>query len=348
MRSPGNGYNGITVGALGNDLDNPPYSKIASFSSRGPQDYNGPDGFFSKVRAVVDIVAPGSNLSLAFYGGTTGGNRGGTDPSAGAVDRYSGNMQGTSFASPIVAGGASLLVDVAYDRFAVNIDNARDGQVIKAVLLNSAAKPAGWNNGQSAVNGTVTTSQALDYSFGAGMMDLDAAFDQFTAGTTDVAGLEGGSIQQVGWDYGVVSEGLSNDYLFADSLLAGTEFTATLTWFVGREWEDTGLGGGITSTDDYFTDLSLQLWSLEAGSLDSLIAISDAAFINTEHFSFLLPETDEYLLRVGWEGERYDFSGNSSQTYGLAWSATAVPEPSVCSVWVACALCLLRRRRAHT
>lgn len=42
----------------------------------------------------------------------------------------------------------------------------------------------------------------------------------------------------------------------------------------------------------------------------------------------MLPDTGLYQLRVNWMGERYDLTGNNSQTYGLAWSSvTAVPEP---------------------
>ena len=172
--SPGNGYNTIVVGVLGNDLGNPPYSTIAAFSTQGPQPYNGPDGFVPNV-VRVDIVAPGENMTLAFYGGTTGGNIGGTDPSGGANDWYSFNAAGTSFAAPTVAGGATLLCDVAYDRFAANSANATDGQVIKAVLLNSASKPTGWNNGQSLQGTVLRTTQALDYVYGAGKLNLDRA-----------------------------------------------------------------------------------------------------------------------------------------------------------------------------
>ena len=78
--SPGNAANVICVGALRDDEADPPYQTIASFSSRGPQRYRGPDGDFGLVRARVDITAPGTDLTLAFYGGTTGGNAGGSDP----------------------------------------------------------------------------------------------------------------------------------------------------------------------------------------------------------------------------------------------------------------------------
>jgi len=68
------GYNAISVGALENDGSNN-YDTVAAFSSRSPNDYFDPgNGTITDVRAAVDIVAPGTDLTLAFYGGQTGGN----------------------------------------------------------------------------------------------------------------------------------------------------------------------------------------------------------------------------------------------------------------------------------
>src|SRR5262249_18053745 len=161
------------VAALG---PNAPYNKPASFSSGGPNDYVDPsNGTINDARQVVDIAAPGENLAAAYYGGETGGN-GTTDNPAvfgpgptglpngplGGPDYYSrGGLGGTSFAAPTVAGGAALLYDAAYDVFAGNPD-ARDARVMKAVLMNSADKTVGWNNGQVAHpngNGGVLTTQ---------------------------------------------------------------------------------------------------------------------------------------------------------------------------------------------
>jgi hypothetical protein len=332
LRSPATGYNSIAVGALGPDTaDTGAYTTVASFSSRGPADYSGPDGTVAAARARVDICAPGQNMTLAFYGGTTGGNAGGTDPSGGATNFYSFNALGTSFAAPVVSGGAALLCDVAYDRFAANSANATDGNVIKAVLLNSADKLSGWDNGQATQNGVVRTTQALDYAQGAGALNLSRAFDQFTAGVTDVPGTGGGTgLATVGWDWGTVAEGGFNDYFLGTSLLAGDQMTATLNWFINRQYVTTQSGGGIVANEGSFTNLSLQLWSVAGNAPLSLVGESDTAYLNTEHFSFAIPADGFYMLRVNWVGERYDLVGNSAQNYGLAWSnarvAVTVPE----------------------
>jgi hypothetical protein len=321
--SPG-GYNGIIVGALASGNN-----EVASFSSRGPVDYAAPNGaVVPAARARVDLVAPGQGLTLARYGGTTGSNAGGSDPTNGATNLYNNGVFGTSAASAIVAGAATLLVDMAYDRFAGN-SRAHDGEVIKAVLLNSARKITGWSNGQTTdVNGVVRTTQALDFVSGAGALDLNAAFDQFGAGTTDLAGTNGGTVQAVGWDYGSVAQNATQSYSFAQALAAGERLDATLNWFVGRSYVATASDGSISANDNYFTDLALQVWRTDAPGGARMVAESNAAYLNTEHLSFLLSEAGLYQLRVVWMGERYDFVNNGNQAFGLAWNVTPMPEPA--------------------
>jgi hypothetical protein len=112
---PATGYNTVAVAALTGDLLNPPFSVVVNFSSRGPSDFYNPatDVTIPGVRPTVDIAAPGNELTLAFYGGLTGGHTSGTDPTAGSGAFYSSNVGGTSFAAPIVAGGMALMTDAA-------------------------------------------------------------------------------------------------------------------------------------------------------------------------------------------------------------------------------------------
>ncbi|MCX5653728.1 MAG: S8 family serine peptidase, partial [Planctomycetota bacterium] len=182
---PASGYNSITVGALAYGSATYPYRTVADFSARGPNDYYDPKSgtVIPRVRAAVDLVAPGDNLTVACYGGLTGGHNPaiGTDPTiyngqpSGSV--YFLSVSGTSLASPIVAGAAALLIDAGRAR-SMGPD-AADGRVIKAVLMNSAAKTDGWDNGQHAVSSPaglggmiLSTTQGLDYAAGAGRLDL--------------------------------------------------------------------------------------------------------------------------------------------------------------------------------
>ncbi len=223
------------------------------------------------------------------------------------------------------------MVDAGLDLYAGNAA-AIDGRVIKAVLLNSAAKTAGWNNGQSVSSGVVVTTQSLDYAVGAGAVDLHKAYTQYTIGTSDVPGLGGAAVASTGWDYGQVSDGSPNWYNLG-AADAGKRLTATLAWFVNRSYTPFQL-------DVQFANLDLEVWTLDgAGSPASLVAESASIYNNVEHLHFDLPYASDYALRVLWAGEVYDMGTTAnSEWYGLAWrieSPIPVPEPAV--AWLAAA-----------
>ncbi len=322
---PAAGYNVIAVAALGADTDVPPYETVSGFSSRGKSDLfipSNPSGSagttLSQVRSTVDIAAPGQNITGGFYGGTTGGNTGGTDNSNGATNFYTFNLGGTSFAAPTVAGGATLIADAARATFG-GTTQALDGRVNKAVLLNSANKIPGWDNAQTDVGGVITTTQSLDLASGAGAMNLTTAYDQLLSGTTDVPGLGGGTIDVIGWDYGQVSQSASTDYFIGAPLEGGSEFTATLTWFVDRS---INLSTNA-STEDSFDDLNLEVWEVVDGNPTTKVAESISDYNTVEHLSFTVPATGEYMIRTVWDEEHWDFvSDANTEQYGLAWSGT--------------------------
>lgn len=330
--SPASAYNRLTVAALG--PDGGAYDLPSYFTNGGPNDYWDPvHGTVTGVRQVIDIAAPGEGLASAYYGGETGGNGtnvyGAPSGPAGGPNFYSLNINGTSFAAPTVAGGAALLYDAAYSVFPTNSDS-RDSRVIKAVLMNSADKTKGWNNGQVANPnglGGVVTTQGLDNLVGAGRMNLSKAFDQYLGGTTDVPGqTQGpmGAVKPLGWDFGKVVEGITNDYSIDTSLNAGDIFTATLTWF-----RDRSTVGSTSFLDASFDNLDLELWNEVDGVAQDLISASNSLYNNTEHFQFAIPADGDYLIRVRWVEEIFDTVGNANaDQYGLAWSTTTVPEPS--------------------
>lgn len=321
---PGTGFNVITVGALGAEQGVPPYNVVASFSSRGPADFRDAQTgqVLTGVRAPIDLVAPGTAMRLAKYGGTTGSNTGGTDSTNGSTTMYHNFQSGTSFSAPMVAGGAALLVDAGYDLYGGG--QSIDGRVVKAVLMNSADKTHNWNNGQSMVSGVVTTTQSLDYNAGAGRMNLDAAFDQYTAGTANVAGSGGGDVAAIGWDYGIATDQAANDYFITKPLIGGTKFDVTLTWFVDAFYSSISLA----SYGHYnFIDLNLQVWSVVDGMADSLVAESVSVHNNTEHLSFAVPHFGEYMVRVLWQDEIFDLLDAANEAvYGLAWRGLAAQQ----------------------
>jgi autotransporter-associated beta strand protein len=333
--SPAAGYNIISVGSLGKSTDPVPYDTISSFSSRSPNDFfipnvNQPSSLAQGtvvpgVRAKVDITAPGEQLYLATQVTT--------------FSNAYARTQGTSFAAPTVAGGATLLVSLARTNNFTNLNEAIDARVIKAVLLNSADKPTGWSNGQTFNGSTWSTSQGLDYTYGAGRMNLDQAFQQFNQGTI-TAGIPGNTITPItttGWDRGRVTQGTPNDYSMPTTLAAGSSLNVTLDWFVDRFINNTGSSvGGVApdgTTEVAFHDLRVEVWARNpfSGAIigTAPVALSDSRYNNTEHLSFLIPKDGSYLIRVsqpsGSAGVVWDFGtpGGTGPTnftdYGLAW-----------------------------
>lgn len=320
--------NGLTVGALQSDTPpetQPAYNRPATFSSRSPTPITLP-GIGTFTRAAVSIAAPGTNFSVAGYKGS------GTPQ-----NWYYFNVQGTSYASPTVAGGAGLLVDVGYDRYVTPTDRtAIDARVLKAVLMNSASKTVGWDNGQHLVSGVTTTTQALDYSVGTGRLDLARAFTQYTSGTAGVSESPTGitSVATTGWDFDSVGPSDALDRLAITSTLTeGSTFTATLTWFSANTYND----ATAASSFDALANLSLEVWCNNA-----LVALSNTFANTVEHLTFLLPETGQYELRVTYLG--MDLGSPRETPYALAWS-TDIPEPVFLSGFILPLFFTRRRRR---
>jgi hypothetical protein len=325
VRDPALGFNAIVTGALGTDTSNPVYSAVSTFTSRGPSQVDTPSGIINvgdatpygvfQGRAATDLVAPGQNLTVANYNGP------GTPPG-----NFRNNVAGSSFATPMTAGAAALLIDAGDARFGGG--DAVDPRVIKAVLMNSADKLPGWDNGQGLVNGVVTTTQALDYAQGAGRLDLNRAFDQYLSGT---AGGPGTTVSALGWTFSKVLSGGHDDFAIAPMLSGGSTFTGTLVWFADRTVTFTApYDSAFTATDGALSHLELQLWENTPGGPRE-VAVSNALFTTSQQFSFLLPETGSYFLRVVDDGVYSEWSGTEpSVEFALAWSGVstaAVPEP---------------------
>jgi len=364
--TPGSAYNAITVAALGNANA---YDSVASFSSRGPQDFgyinaSGADVITANVRAAVDIAAPGTSLVSAYYGGQNGGNNAsllgstdaGSDPTA-----YSSGIAGTSFAAPLVAGGASLVASAAKTLPARSANAAaRESVVVKALLLTGADKTAGWSNGQQTVtvgsDTYLSTTQSLDWDVGAGRMNLDTTFDLQLNGQADVAGTAAGDLGDVvktGWDYGASILGTDNDYVISDWLRGGTTFTATLTWLRNRGWDY----NTFNYDDVAQADLNLAVYALDGSdTFTTLIARSESLYNTVEHLSFTLPNSGYYGLRIEYPTNTFDNTAGttwgtagSPQNYAVSWQA--VPEPSSMALagmaGMGLAVATVARRRKH-
>jgi MYXO-CTERM domain-containing protein len=365
--APASGINALVVGATTGDTSNPEYGSVVGFSSVSPSDFfipSDPTGesgdFLSDVRARIDLVAPGTQLDLAHYGGATGGNQfGGSTDSL--TDAYNTDLAGTSFSSPITAAGAALVVDAGKALYSSD-PNATDGRVLQAVLLNSATPLAGWNNGQNLSGGVVTTTQSLDYAQGAGELNLTNAYYQYTAGTNDVAAptpvlndnlagttVNAANVQSVGWAFGAISHNTgiqtNEEYLIRTPLQGSSLLTVTLAWYADDTYDpndptDVNYGS--------FDNLDLQVWQDVGGVATTLIAQSDSSYINIQHlYDISLPATGDYFIDVLENNYLYNFVDDDTTDYGLAWTLTPTPEPGTFGLLALGAIALLRRRKTH-
>ena len=268
---PSGAFNVITVGATGGtgpDISED-YAQMAPYSSRGPTN----DG-----RSKPDIVAPGSQIVLPI------------------LHTLWGEASGTSFATPIVAGGAALLVDMGRQ-----FGHTTDPRVIKSVLLNSARKLPGW---------THTAGRPLDLNQGAGQMDLRAAHLQYLNPEQDA-----GVVSGIGWDLDSAAGGAEEVYSISGFLPAGAVITATLAWdrIVTADTEDIGKARYSAAP---LANLDLLMYRTDdlANPVDASVSVID----NVEHIYFQVVQSGGYAIGVA-------SSDGQDAAYGLAWNVAPAP-----------------------
>jgi outer membrane protein assembly factor BamB/subtilisin family serine protease len=157
--SPGSAAKGIAVGAV-NDRD-----QVTSYSNFGRDKQRKPD-----------LVAPGGS-SRARPLSSIDSNAGDTAGSARVADQFPddySSSQGTSFASPLVAGGVMLLAQ-AIGRWEHTEDQAR---IVKMLLLMTASETGG--PAENRPPHPMLNRGDRDPSEGFGRVNLDAAIEAWT------------------------------------------------------------------------------------------------------------------------------------------------------------------------
>ncbi len=326
-------YGTIFVSAVGNgsytqmgsDI-NPPataYNSIAVAAVGGSSGYGPTDDFRSK----PDISAPGSE---------------------------------TSYATPLVAGAAALLVQAGSQANGYQASSgltqsayaaaATDERTVKALLLNGAVKPTGWSH---------TASQPLDTHYGAGVLNVYNSYEQLAAGRAAYSQADNNTAaetaahpitQLVGWDFNTVHSGSEtpgvNHYSFSLPTVAkgaAYDLTATLVWNIG-----------LTNADGYSQALQTSLNNLDLALYNSAgvqVAISDSSVDNVQQLYLTGLTAGNYDLQV--VGLPQDGSA-TNVPYALAWSFQdppgTVPEPASLALLaigsLPLLLCRSRRRSA--
>ena len=268
-------------------------------------------------RRSIDLVAPGSGIEV--YG----------------LDGRPTPVWGTSFAAPHATATVALLQELSDRALAQGLRNwsleARRSEVMRAVLLNSADKLADASDGRflgmtrtlrSKSDGTWLDGQAardprtpLDIEIGAGHLNAYRAYQQFAAGQWGPQA----PVPARGWNYGTITVGESQDYVFAEPLQGGSFAALTLTWHRHVELVDAN-GNQRYDLGEQFRDRGvnrLQLYLMPADG-DSAIAstcASTSSVDNLQHIFCPVPATGRYKLRVEYRQQVHE----PQQAYGLAW-----------------------------
>ncbi len=236
----------------------------------------------------------------------------------------------TSYATPMVASAAALLVEVGHNggntlstdpavtftknRNGDTIYNAERSEVVKAALMAGASRTAT----QLAATYTVNTANGLNNVYGAGQLNIDNSYHVIAAGEQN--SLEDfligkGEINSLGFDYDPAFGGLNGSnktgsYVFK-ALTTGS-LSASLVWNLNV----TGETAGGFDTSATLNNLGLYLYDLTSASE---LAYAGSLVDNTENIWYTdLTADHDYLLEVV-SLQAADFLWD----YALAWNITA-------------------------
>jgi hypothetical protein len=260
-------------------------------SSCGPTEDN---------RCKPDIVAPGDFLVAAA-----------SEPNQ---YRHSGSY--SSFATPVVAGTAAILVQKAKTDVDLKDVLANNGGncVIKAILMNTAAKLPYWHKGR--LSRDDDHEVPLDFMHGAGVLDAFGAYNTLAASRH-----QPGEVPVEGWDLGTLQEEKTaeNSYQFEISEPNNKMITITAVW--NRHYHKQYPFNPIPEKD---ADIRLELWAYDKDGQqeDVLLDYSDSKTDNVEHIHCTADANyTEYEIVVSFaDGTNPD--AGLVEDYGLAWRAT--------------------------
>jgi Subtilase family len=330
---PTDNYNGVVV--ANSMLRGGVFRKINFFSlgsnpsiviGRDPRREANVDG-----RRSVSIVAPGDRLRTI-----------GPDGSVTAPET------GTSFAAPHVAATVALMQEYGdtqirnalKEKPAVNHWglNARQHEVMKAVLMNSADKIKDKGDGmmlgmtrtlldlgeKNWMDSDAYSDRAIpiDSQMGAGHLHAFRAYEQFSPGQWN----SDAPVPAIAWDYSSVGAKRSDapryrDYVIDASLPAGSFVSATLAWDRSVSLDDENgnkqYDMGESFTDNGLNNLDIYLMRAEDNDTKKSIWSSVSEVDSVEHIFHPVPTAGQYKIRVVYR----DRANESVQPYALAWWA---------------------------
>ena len=293
---PAAGANVIAVGVLDSTTEQSAAQNFGDFCP--PRSEHSSPGPTVDSRCKPDIVAPGRCLV----------------PDANSATGYQIRGDWSSFAAPITAGAAALLLQKAHESpdLAAAADKAGGNCAIKAILLTSARKLPYWHRGKPGPEDD--SLSPLDCQQGAGALNAMGAYRILTAGR-----FQPGQANPIGWDNNNVSADSEqpNVYSFRIEKPQGAFITATVCW--NRKYQNKYPFEHLSEFD---TNLRLELWAVDLRNpqANTLLQYSDSVNDNVEHiYHPAEPNFTDYQLIIRFSDAPP--AAQPSQRYGLAWTA---------------------------
>lgn len=211
----------------------------------------------------------------------------------------------TSFATPLIAGGATLLVETARTWPSLVADpDAERPEVIKAALLAGAEHRSGWSNGppsSGATRGATTTP--LDPVWGADELDVNHAHWILTGGAQPSAATAASAlpVPHAGWERVLTTSASSRFWRF------DVESPKPFVSIVATWNRQTSANFGSFSRPEF----DLELWAIDgSGALTSLVGdggltafnggnvLSASSVDNVEHLYLNGLQPGAYVLEL--------------------------------------------------
>ena len=221
---------------------------------------------------------------------------------------------GTSFATPFVTGAVAQMLD-----YARHHGQNEDHRVIKAVIMNSAAKALDDDGSSWSHSETVP----LDNQQGTGVLDLERVHAMYSAGQQAA-----GTVVVPGYDFamivGTAAEPPSGGevvYVLGCPVAFQAELEATLVWDRHALWYDANDNDVIDSSDTFYHDY----WDAQ-DNLDLTlyrdgvpVASSCSTIDNVEHI--YVPDAPQGLYQLVVQRLAVPNSG-ADEDFALAWDST--------------------------
>jgi Subtilase family len=341
---PTDNFNGVNVAftsRVQNRFAKVDYANLgdpASSTSVGVESNVGP-------RRAIALVAPGNEIALINPNGSIT------------------TSSGTSFAAPHVTGIVALLQEFGDRQLRQSCKPeagcslpwtlaARQAEVMKAVLLNSADKIKDTGNGlHLAMSRTIVDKNnrswldsdayrdpkiPLHTQMGTGQANAFRAYQQFSPGQWS----PNAPIPAIGWDYRTIgtpametetgkvqdpkfkiqNSTLSyREYVLEKPLKQGSFVAMTLTWNRLVELMDKNQTGDYDLGEEFrdrgLNNLDLYLMKAEETDLKRAISSSTSGVDSVEHIFHPIPTTGRYKIRVVFKKQ----VNEPTQPYALAW-----------------------------